>query len=354
MVKNWSISVEKTQQSRLESVDFENLVFGREFSDHMFMVDYEEGEWLNPRIIPFGKLSFYPSMVSLHYGQTVFEGMKAYRNPAGEIQCFRPHLHSERLNASSARLCLPKLPEDLFLQGLYELLQIDSNWIPAKKGCSLYIRPFIIGTDEYIGVAPPKKAQFIIITSPVAAYYSGAVKLLVEEEYVRAAEGGTGFVKMGGNYAASLLPAQKAAEKGYQQLLWTDAKEHKYIEEAGTMNVMFQIGDKIITPNLSTSILPGITRRSVLELAKHWGYEIEERKIAVEEVIEAHKNGTLKDVFGTGTAATITQISHIGYHGHDYELPPVEERDFSVKVGNYLSKLKVGEGEDFMNWMVTI
>lgn len=354
MAENWSIGVEKTKDSRLESVDFDNLVFGREFSDHMFIAEYENGEWIDPRIVPFGKLSFYPSMVSLHYGQTVFEGMKAYKNPAGQVQCFRPSLHSERLNNSSRRLCLPEVPEELFLEGLYELLKLDAGWIPSKKGCSLYIRPFLIGTDEFLGVAPPEKAQFIIITSPVAAYYSGAVKLLVEEEFVRAAEGGTGFVKMGGNYAGSLLPAKRASEKGYHQLLWTDAKEHKYVEEAGTMNIMFHIGNKIITPQLSSSILPGITRRSVLELAHKWGYEVEERKISVEEVIEASKNGELKDVFGTGTAATITQVSHIGYKGTDYELPAIENREFSTKAGAYLSKLKEGEEEDFMNWMVTL
>lgn len=354
MEEQYKIAINKIEKSRISEIDFDNLTFGRSFSDHMFIVDFEDNEWKNPQIIPFQNLSFNPALVSLHYGQTIFEGLKAFKTEDGKVSVFRPNEHAVRLNKSAERLCMPTIPENLFLEGLYKLLEVDSAWIPNKKGCSLYIRPMMFATEEILGVSPSTKCKFIIFTSPVASYYSGTVKVLVENEYVRSAEGGVGFAKMGGNYAGSLLPTKKALEKGYQQLLWTDAKEHKYIEESGTMNVMFQIGDTLVTPSTSSSILAGITRKSVIALAKKWGYKIEERKISVDELAEAHSKGLLKDAFGTGTAATITQISHIGYQGKDLELPAVEERDFSNKASEYLQKLKMGETEDYMNWMVHI
>ncbi len=354
MTTNLNISVEKVAKSRLEETDFDSLKFGKSFSDHMFVVDYAEGEWKDARIVPFQKLSFNPSMAALHYGQTIFEGLKAFKSKEGDTLVFRPEEHARRLNISADRLCMPELPEELFLQGLYTLLEIDKDWIPKKENSSLYIRPLMFATDEALGVAACKNYTFIIMTCPVSAYYEGAVKVVIEKEYVRAAEGGIGFTKTAGNYAASLYPALKAQKKGYDQLLWTDAKEHKYIEEAGTMNVMFEINGKIITPKTTSSILSGITRKSIIDLAKKWGISIEERRVSIEELQEAYKKGTLNDAFGTGTAATISHISLIGIDGIDMILPPVEERGFSNKAKDYLSKLKIGEAQDYMNWMKKI
>ncbi len=352
MVRN--IEVEKVKQSRLPEVDFDNLVFGRTFADHMFMADYANGKWSDGKILPFQPLEFYPSLVALHYGSTIFEGLKAFKHSNGEIRVFRPDMHAERMESSAERLCMAKFPKEDFLQGLNSLLNVDSEWIPDRKGYSLYIRPIMFSTEQYLGVAPSNSFKFLIITCPVGKYYSGAVKVKVETEYTRAAEGGTGYIKMGGNYAASLLPTKKALDEGYQQIIWTDGKEHKYIEECGTMNIMFQIGDTIVTPEVSSSILPGITRMSILELARKWGYKVEERKVSVAEVVEAFENGQLLDAFGTGTAATITHISTIHFNGTDYDIAPSAEREFSNRVSTYMNKLKFGEEEDFMNWMTKI
>lgn len=351
MAGRTEIDIQRIEKSRIDSIDFDNLVFGRTFTDHMFIVDYDDEGWKNARIIPFQDLAFNPSMFAIHYGQSIFEGLKAFRFENGDIEVFRPDQHAERINISAKRMCMPELPQELFLDGLAALLKLDSEWIPTKKGQSLYVRPVMFATDQMLGVAPSQTYKFIIFCSPVSSYYSGEVKVVVEEEFVRAAEGGTGYVKVAGNYAASLLPAKKALEKGYDQILWTDSKEHKYIEECGTMNVMFQIKDTIITPSLSTSILSGITRKSAIALAEKWGFKLEERKISVEEIIEAHKNGDLNDAFGTGTAATITFISHIGHKGVDYEIPADKPRKFSKKVQEYLTKLKLGQEDDFMGWM---
>lgn len=346
-----NISLERVEKSRLSETDFDNLKFGKSFSDHMFVVEYADGVWGEPKIIPFQKLSFNPSMAVLHYGQTVFEGLKAYKNEAGETLIFRPEEHAKRLNVSAERICMPSLPEEIFLEGLYALLEVDKEWIPKKENSSLYIRPVMFATDEALGVAPCKNYTFIIMTCPVSAYYDGAVKVVIEQEYVRAAEGGIGFTKTAGNYAASLYPALQAQKKGYDQLLWTDAKEHKYIEEAGTMNVMFEIDGHIVTPSTTTSILDGITRKSILELALKWGVKIEERKVSVQEIKDAYKAGKLNDAFGTGTAATISHIALIGLDGEDMILPSIDERTFSNKAKEYLSDLKIGKAQDYMGWM---
>lgn len=350
----YNLEIEKIAASRLSQVDFDNLVFGKTFADHMYIADYEDGKWQDGKIIPYQELNFWPSLVALHYGATVFEGLKAYRHENGDVFTFRPDKHASRMFTSAERLCMPGYPEDAFVEGLKALLDLDREWIPKKKGSSLYIRPIMFATDQYLGVAPATSFKFVIFSSPVSSYYAGSVKVKVETEFTRAAEGGTGNIKMGGNYAASLLPTKKALEEGYQQVLWTDGKEHKYVEECGTMNVFFQIGDTIITPSTSTSILSGVTRMSIIELAKKWGYKIEERKISLDEITAAHKAGELKDAFGTGTAATITPISVIGYDGVDYELPTESSREFSNKVNNYMTGLKQGEAEDLMNWMVKI
>lgn len=346
------IKIEKVEESKLSKVDFNNLVFGKTFSDHMFQCDYKDNKWQTPMVSPFQNINVSPALVALHYGISIFEGLKAFKHSNGHVYAFRPEKHVKRINSSAHRLCMPEIPEEIFMGGLKALLATDIDWIPSQEGCSLYIRPTYYGSDEYLGVAPSKNYKFFIISSPVGKYYSGAVKVKVESEFTRAAEGGTGYIKMGGNYAAALLPTKKAVEEGYTQVIWTDGKEHKYIEEAGTMNIMFQIDDTIITPNTSSSILPGITRESVLELAHHWGYKVEERKISIDEVIEAQQSGRLKDAFGTGTAATITHISTFNHKGVDYELPSVAERDFSVRAQKYLTDLKAGKAEDYMNWMV--
>jgi branched-chain amino acid aminotransferase len=348
------IEIEKIKNSKISQTDFKNLEFGATYSDHMLVVDYKDNQWQTPKIIPFQNLSMSPATSVLHYGQEIFEGMKAYRGDNNEILIFRPEAHIKRLNASAKRLCMPEVPSEIFLQGLTELIKVDQAWIPALEGCSLYIRPFMYASDEFIGVRPSNTYKFIIFTSPVSGYYKGTVKVKVETEFVRASEGGIGFAKSGGNYASSLYPAKLAHEQGYQQILWTDSKEHKYFEESGTMNVMFQIGDTIITPPLSTSILAGITRDSIITLAKDWEIKVEERKVSIDEVMEAYQKGTLKDAFGTGTAATITHISAIHYNGKDYVLPDPEKRELSNKLNKGILDIKYGKAADKHNWIFKI
>jgi branched-chain amino acid aminotransferase len=348
------IEIEKVKNSKISEIDFQNLEFGATYADHMLVADFKNKEWGAPKIVPFQNISMSPATSVLHYGQSIFEGMKAYRGDNNEILIFRPEAHVKRMNASARRLCMPEITQEIFIEGLTELLKLDNAWIPSLEGCSLYLRPFMYASDEFIGVRPSNNYKFIIFTCPVSGYYKGTVKVKVETEFVRAAEGGIGFAKSGGNYAASLYPAKLAQEQGYQQILWTDSKEHKYFEESGTMNVMFQIGDTIVTPPLSTSILSGITRDSIITLAKDMGIKVEERKVSIDEVIEAHKNGSLKDAFGTGTAATITQISAIHYNGKDYELPETSKREISNKLNKGLIDIKHGHAEDKHNWVYRI
>lgn len=344
------IKVTKTEKSRINEVDFNNIKFGREFSDHMFSMDYIDGEWKNLQIEPYRDLVFSPAMSALHYGQSIFEGLKAYRE-GDDILTFRAKDNIARMNRSAERMCIPQIPEEIVKQALKKLLEIDAAWVPKGDENSLYIRPFLFATDEYVGIKPSDTYKFIIFTCPVGSYYSEPLKVKIETHYTRAAYGGVGEAKCAGNYAASLYPAKMAKEKGYHQLVWTDGKEHKYIEESGTMNIMFVIGDKLITPSLSGAILPGITRDSVLTIAKDWGYQVEERPVTVEEIVEAAKNGTLKEAFGAGTAATIASIKLIGHDGTDYELPPIENREFSNKVYTFLNNLKRGKEEDKWGWI---
>ena len=266
------ISINRIEKSRLEELDFENLSFGKDFSDHQFVCKYSNGKWIDARIEPYGYLTLAPSIAVLHYGQAVFEGMKSQKNEDGDAFIFRPEMNADRMNKSAVRLGMPEIPEDLFIEGLKELLKIDKDWIPDKKGSALYIRPFMFGIDEYIGVKPSEDYLFIIITSPVGSYYTEPLKVKVENKYIRAAEGGTGFAKAAGNYAGSLFPTEEAMNEGYHQLIWTDAKEHKYIEESGTMNLMFIINDTIITPPTGNTILAGVTRDSVLTIARDLGF----------------------------------------------------------------------------------
>ena len=293
----------------------DKLGFGNYFTDHMFIMDYYADKgWVDPRIVPYGDLSLSPAAVVLHYGQEIFEGMKADHTPAGKAVLVRPEKNMERLNLSAERLCLPKIDEDFCVQAIKKLVAIDEDWIPEGENTSLYIRPFMIGVDAHLGVHPAQHCMFIVIMSPVGSYYKEGldpVKIFVEQEYVRAVRGGYGFTKTGGNYSASLKSQEKAEALGYSQVLWLDGVERKYIEEVGTMNVMFKISGEIVTPSLEGSILGGITRRSCLELLRARGYKATERKIALQEILDAAHNGTLEEAFGTGTAAVISPIGEL-------------------------------------------
>ncbi len=350
-----NIQITKTSKSRLSEVDFDNLPFGKIFSDHMFEIDYADGKWGTPTIVPFNNLELHPATSALHYGQAIFEGLKAQKGVDGDVLVFRPDMNAKRFNESADRMCMAEIPEELFLEGLRTLLELDKEWVPSNEGQSLYIRPFMIATDDYVGIRPSEKYKFVIITSPVGAYYADPVKVKIETYYTRAAEGGVGRAKAAGNYASSLYPAKLAAEEGFRQLIWTDAKTHTFIEEAGTMNVVFVINDVIITPDeTKDTILKGITKRSVVEIAKDWGYKVEERAVTVVEIMDAINNGTLQDAFGAGTAATIAPISHIGYEGTTYELPAVADRKFSNKVKTYVTNYKKGIEADKFNWLMKI
>lgn len=348
------IKIEKVAKSRIQDVDFDNIPFGREFADHCFIADYENGEWGNFRIQPYGKMMFTPAMLALHYGQTIFEGMKAYRNDNNEVMMFRPMDNFARLNRSAKRMCMPTIPESLMMDALKELINIDKEWVPQRKDSSLYIRPFMFATDEFIGVKPSEKYRCIMFTCPVGPYYSTPLKVMVESHYTRAPKGGTGSAKNGGNYGGALYPAKLAQEKGYHQLLWTDAIEHKYIEESGTMNVMFQIGEKLVTPPTGDTILEGITRDSVLKLASSLDIIVEERRISIDEIAEAYDKSQLFDAFGVGTAATIAPIELIGYNGRDLLLPPAEKRKMSKLIAEQLTAIRYGEAEDKFGWMVSM
>ena len=348
------VKVQKAPHSRINEIDFNDLHFGKVFADHMFIDDYRDGQWSDARIVPYGPMPMSPATSALHYGQAIFEGMKAYKNDKGEVLLFRPLDNHKRINMSAERMAMPSIPQELFMEGLKQLINLDNQWVPTTDGASLYIRPFLIGTDEYIGVKPSDDYRFYIITSPGGAYYNEPVKVLVETNFIRAVEGGVGYVKASGNYGRSLFPTKLAQQRGYHQIVWTDARNHRYLEESGTMNLMFVIDDVLITAPLGDTILADITRDSVLTLARDWKMKVQERKISIDEVIDAHKRGTLEEAFGTGTAATIAHISLIGFEGKDYELPPVEGRIFSHRVSKELDHIRKGKVEDIHNWMYKI
>lgn len=348
------IRIEKTPYSRLAEVDWNNIPFGRVFSDHMLEADYADGQWGEPVIRPYSKLATSPSISALHYGQSIFEGMKAFKNEAGEPLLFRPYDNYERMNRSAARLCMPDLPEHVYLDGLRELVSLDRGWIPDREGYSLYIRPFYFATDEYVGIRPSDTYKFIIFTSPVGAYYPEPVNLLISDEFVRASERGTGETKAAGNYAASLLGARKAQEKGYHNVIWLDAKEYKYVEECGTMNIFFIIDGVAITPSLTGTILRGITRHSVIQLLRDRGMTVEERRISAQEIHEAWKAGKLEEAFGTGTAATIAHVNKIGYKGHDMVLPPIAGRKTGPWLLKHLSDIRTQRVPDVHGWVEKI
>jgi branched-chain amino acid aminotransferase len=345
-----SISVEHTKKSRLSEVDFDKLEFGKNMSDHMLMADYLNGKWNDPVIVPFGDIPMSPAMLSLHYGQAVFEGMKAFKNKDGDICIFRPQKHSDRLNKSLARMCMPEIPEEMYIQSLHAIVETDQAWIPTAAGASLYLRPVVFAYEPRLGVVIASHVKFFILTSPAGVYFSKPTRLKVEDTYVRAAEGGTGFAKCAGNYGGAFYPTLLARKEGFDQVLWTDAKEHKYIDEAGVMNVMFVMNGKLITPKLSSALLDGVTRDSILTLAPGLGMEVEERKVSVAEIEEAFKSGTLTEAFGTGTAAVVSPIATINIQGLDYNLPPAGSDSFQERVKTKLSNIRLGHEPDEFGW----
>lgn len=350
MTETLDIKITKTSASRLNETDFNNLGFGKIFSDHMFIADYADGEWKNLEIIPYGALSFSPAMSVLHYGQAFFEGLKAYKHVDGKVALFRPYKNAERFNKSAERLCMPAIPEDLFVQSIATLVDLDKEWIPTQEGQSLYIRPFMFATDPYLGVTPSKTYKFIVLTGPAGGYFSKHLNVKVETKYSRASEGGFGFAKAAGNYAGSLFPAQEALKEGFDQLIWTDAKDHQYVEELGAANVMFVRDGVLLTPSTRDTVLKGITRDTVLTLAREWGIAVEERRVAVAEVIEGIKDGSLTEAFGVGTAATIAPIAHITFEGQAYSLPDPAKAEFSNRALKALNEIRYGITEDSFNW----
>jgi branched-chain amino acid aminotransferase len=352
MVETQKIAIQRAPYSRVPQVDFTDLPFGKIYTDHMFMADFREGEWSNLRIIPYGHMTVSPATPAIHYGQSIFEGLKAMKNENDEVFVFRPRDNWKRLNQSAERMCMPLLPEEIFMEGMSTLIDLDRNWIPTLAGSSLYIRPFMFSADEYIGIRPSQNFTFMIILSPTGPYYSTPVRVKIETHYTRAVAGGTGYAKAGGNYGGAIYPARLAQDEGYHQLIWTDGREHKYVEESGTMNVMFVIDDILITPALSDSILAGVTRDSVIQLAKHWKIKVEERKISVDELATALENDKVTEAFGAGTAATIAHIDLIGCEGKDYKLPPIEKRPFANRVYKELDLIKRGHASDPFGWIM--
>lgn len=349
-----SIKISKTPHSRIAECDFDNIQFGTIFSDHMFRCDYEDGEWQQAQILPYGPITLAPSLSALHYGQSIFEGMKAFKNQVNEPQLFRPLDNWKRLNISAKRMAMPEVPEEIFMQGLKALVDIDRNWIPTKEGSALYIRPFLFATDDFVGVRPSRNFTFIIFTCPVNSYYPKPIKVLIEEGYVRASKGGVGFAKAAGNYGASMLPTLEAQQKGFDQIIWTDGLTHELVEESGTTNLFFVINGKVLTPNLHDTILNGITRDSCIKVLAHNGIPVEQRQITVSEIIEAAEKGLLDDAFGTGTAALIAKIDAISFRGNTYQLPPADQRKISNLLYRQLEDIRTSAIDDPFGWVVNI
>lgn len=348
-----TIKIEKVSQSRISSLDFGNIPFGKVFTDHMFSADYDGEQWVNLQIIPVQNLSIHPGNLALHYGQSIFEGMKAFKNINDEPVLFRPELHSQRINASAHRMCMPAFPEELFLDGIKKLVAIEKNWIPTNEGSSLYLRPLMFATDEMIGVQASKTYKFLIMALPVGPYYNKPLKLKAETEYVRAIRGGVGEAKTAGNYAASLYPAKMAKEQGFDQIMWLDGIEFKYVQEVGTMNIFFVIDGKVISPETDGAILKGITRMTMLQILKEEGYEVEERKVSVDELFEAHAAGKLQEIFGTGTAAVISVVKSLTHQDRTINLD-VDSYQVAPFAKSYITKLRRGVIEDTREWVHVI
>ncbi|AUS06918.1 branched-chain amino acid aminotransferase [Pseudotamlana carrageenivorans] len=343
------IEIIKSETTKINDVDFNNLKFGHVFSDHMLECDYKDGKWQAPKVVPYQGITLDPSAKIFHYGQSVFEGMKAYKDAHEKVWLFRPLDNFKRINISSKRLAIPELPENYFMDGLKALLEVDKDWIPSNEGSSLYIRPFIFASGNGFHASPADEYKFIICTAPSGSYFSGDVKVLIEEKYSRSANGGVGFAKAGGNYAGQFYPTQLAIEKGYQQVIWTDDNTHEYIEEAGAMNIFVRINDTLITGPTSDRILDGITRKSIIELAESENIPVEVRKLTVAEVVEAAKNGSLKEMFGAGTAAVISPISGFGYKGEDYEIEKIDNT-YASFLKKRITDIQTNKAEDPFGW----
>jgi branched-chain amino acid aminotransferase len=346
-----SIPVERIKNSRIGEVDFKNLEFGTHLADHMLVADFLNGQWNSPKIVPFGEIRITPAMLSLHYGQAVFEGLKAFRTKTGDINIFRPHKHLARLNRSLDRMCMPSIPEDMFLAALQALIEVDLQWVPEGDGSSLYIRPLVFATESRLGVKVSDQYKFVIMTSPVGPYQSKPYRLKVEKHFVRTAEGGTGFAKCAGNYGGAFYPTQIARKEGFDQILWTDHKEHLYIDEVGMMNVMFVLDGKLITPKLTSAILEGVTRDSILTLAREMAlFPVEERKISMDEIKEGFRKGTLTEAFGTGTAAVVAPIAVIHIDGKDYQIPEAGPTSLQQLIKEKLNNMRLGLEPDPYGW----
>lgn len=343
------ISIEQVTTSKIDQVDFDNLAFGSVFTDHMLVCDYRNCTWEAPKIMPYQVISLEPSAKIFHYGQSIFEGMKAYKDTDNQVWLFRPLDNHKRLNISARRMSIPELPEDYFMEGLKTLVDLDRNWIPKKEGSSLYIRPFIFASGKGFHASPADEYKFIICLAPSGSYFSGKVKVLIEEKYSRAANGGVGYAKAGGNYAGQFYPTQLAVKKGYNQVIWTDDNNHEYIEEAGAMNIFIRINDTLITGPTSDRILDGITRKSILQIAEAEGIPTEVRKITVSEVVEAAKNGSLKEMFGAGTAAVVSTIATFGYRDVDYDLPELSD-SYAIHLKKRITDIQFNRAEDPFGW----
>lgn len=348
----YPVKVQLVEQSRRHGLDIENLPFGKTFSDHMFVADYIDGEWQNCQLVPYGNISFAPSMMALHYGQAVFEGMKANLSAkTGAPMLFRAARHAKRFNRSCERLGMPTVPEELFLEAVNATVQLDKDWIPQSAGSALYIRPFMFATDESLGVRASSSYRFIVFTGPVGPYYPKPVRILVAQKYVRAFPGGVGFAKAAGNYAATLKPAEIAKKEGYDQILWLDGLEFKYLQECGTMNIFAVVGDTVLTPPTTDSILDGVTRASIIQLLESQGINVEVRPISIEELIEAHGKGELKEMFGSGTAAVVSHVADLTYQDKTYELPAIEDRKIGPMIKQALTDIKEHKVEESYGWV---
>ncbi|WP_340074626.1 branched-chain amino acid aminotransferase [Leptobacterium sp. I13] len=343
------IVVEKATSSKIGNVDFENLKFGSIFTDHMFMCDYKDGAWGPPKVLPYQPLQLAPSARVFHYGQAVFEGMKAYKDDEDGIWLFRPDENFRRINTSAQRLGMPAFPKEAFFEGLQTLLKLETTWIKKGYGNSLYIRPFMIATEASVLASPSSEYKFMIICSPAKSYYGGEVRVKIAEKYSRAADGGVGFAKAAGNYAAQFYPTSVANQEGFQQMIWTDANTHEYLEEAGTMNVFFRVGDTLLTAPNNDRILDGVTRKSVIAIAEANGIQVEVRRVPVAEIIDAAEAGTLKEIFGSGTAAVINPIAGFGYKGKTYELPKMED-SYAAFLKKALMDIQYNKAEDPYGW----
>lgn len=350
---NNAIKITKIAQSGVDNVDFENIPFGKIYTDHMFIVDYKDGEWQNPEIKPLEMMPTHPGNLAWHYGQAIFEGMKATLSHDGTPLLFRPEKHIERLNASARRMCMAELPEELFIEAVEKFVSLEHSWIPPKAGSALYLRPMMYATDATIGVRPSDSYRFVILGLPVGPYYTQPVNLKAAEKYVRAAVGGVGEAKTAGNYAASLLPAKIAKQEGYDQVMWLDAKEFKYIQEVGTMNIFFVVGNEVWTPALNGAILKGITRDSIIQILKKKGYNVIEKDIAIDEVFDAAQRGELKEVFGSGTAAVVAPVKKIKWKENIINLDP-DSYQVSTYAKATINGIRNQTIEDEFGWIVPL